>query len=186
MSVSSELEMSVSPALVAGFGGGIDGGAEHERWRAASARRDGVVYSVAACGPPGPSRPRRWCDRGALAAEPKLFCHRRAACGIRRRRQCVICREPPADAIGGRFEPVCDPQMPAQGCRAKSAFETHDMVRLHRSTDRHRRHQVLRRQWWALWCRALSVPGYTVAISPPSWEGHRGKPRGGGWTRGAG
>jgi hypothetical protein len=56
----------------------------------------------------------------------------------------VICRELPAGAIGRRIEPVSDPQMPAQGGRAKSAFQADDMVWLHRSPDRHCRCQFLR------------------------------------------
>ena len=33
------------------------------------------------------------------------------------------------------------PQMAAQGFSAKPAFETHDIIGLQRSADRHRRHQ---------------------------------------------
>ena len=43
-------------------------------------------------------------------------------------------------AVGADFKPVVHPQMAAQGFSAKPAFETHDVVRLHRSADRHGRH----------------------------------------------
>src|ERR1700751_3915852 len=38
MSVPSNLKMSVSPAFWRAVGGGIDGGAEHERWGTAASR----------------------------------------------------------------------------------------------------------------------------------------------------
>jgi hypothetical protein len=96
-------------------------------------------------------------DRGSLSPESKLFCRRRAAFRIGRCCQRVIRRKPPADAISRRFEAVYDPQMPAQGYCAKSAFEAYDMVGLHRSPDRHCRRQFLRRQGGRCRIRAESA-----------------------------
>src|SRR5215471_5549873 len=53
MSVPSNLKMSVSPAFWRAVGGGIDGGAEHERWGVAASR--GFAgrrswWSAGACG----------------------------------------------------------------------------------------------------------------------------------------
>ena len=105
------------------------------------------LISALLCWRSPPSTPRCRCVyRRRFATQSRLFCHRRAALRIGRRRQRVIRRELPTDTIGRRFEPVCAPQMSAQGYRAKSAFEAHDMVWLHRSPDRHRRRRFLRRQ----------------------------------------
>ena len=43
----------------------------------------------------------------------------------------------PAGTIFVDAEAVLRPQMPTQGLGAKPAFETHDVIELHRSPDRH-------------------------------------------------
>ena len=47
----------------------------------------------------------------------------------------VIERQSPACPISGDVQAVLYPQMATQGLRAKSAFETHNMVRPHRVAD---------------------------------------------------
>jgi hypothetical protein len=50
----------------------------------------------------------------------------------------------PAGAMDVDAEPVLHAQMPAQDLGAKPAFETHDVIGLHRSPDRHCRLARLR------------------------------------------
>ena len=94
-----------------------------------------------------PSPPRRRGRRfryGSLSAEPELSCHRRAGDRVGRRRHRVIWLQIPARSVRGDIEAVLHPQVAAQGLRAKSALETHDILRLHRAPDRHRRRLRLR------------------------------------------
>ena len=56
----------------------------------------------------------------------------------------------PAGPIGVDAEPVLYLQMPAQGLGAKPAFETHDVIGLHRSPDRYRWLARLRWRWGGL------------------------------------
>ena len=95
--------------------------------------------------PPRTSAPRRWRGRGfshdrdRSTAETELFCHRRAALGIRGCRQRMIRRQLPARPIRGNIEAVPQPKVAAQGLGAKPTFETDNMILLHRAPDRHRR-----------------------------------------------
>jgi hypothetical protein len=67
----------------------------------------------------------------------------------------VIGRQSPACLISSDVQAVLYPQMAAQGLRAKSAFETHNMVRPHRAAD------------WNRGQRCRAGPG-----SPPKSDQH--------------
>lgn len=63
----------------------------------------------------------------------------------------------PAHAVRGDVEPVPDPEVTTQRRAAKPAFETDDMVSLHRAPDRDRR-----RQYFCLGRRAAGAAERTV------------------------
>ena len=123
----------------------------------------GSLSSVVKC-PGDPRLPIAVCGHAASGAERPLpvwastrrlpgyatktdpLCQRRTPFRIGRRGDWVISWQLPPDAIPRGFEPVSDADMPAEHLAEKPAFETDDMVVLHRSLDRDSRHQRRRRR----------------------------------------
>jgi hypothetical protein len=99
---------------------------------------------------PPRASPPSWCDwrldRATPTTEPHFFRHSRTTLRIGGCGERMIGPQIPAGTIGVDAEPVLHLQMPAQGLGAKPAFETHDVIGLHRSPDRHRR--LARLRWW--------------------------------------
>ena len=58
----------------------------------------------------------------------------------------MIGRQFPARPVCGDLEPVPHPEVTPKGQAPKPAFQTDDMILLHRTPDRDRRHQRFRRQ----------------------------------------
>jgi hypothetical protein len=92
-------------------------------------------WSPPAAPPPWRSR----LDRAAPTAKPHFFRHGCTALRIGGCDHWMIGPQIPAGTILVDTEPVLYPQMPTQDLGAKPAFETHDVIGLHRSPDRHRR-----------------------------------------------
>ena len=76
----------------------------------------------------------------APAAETEFLRHRRALFGVGGRGQWMVVRQIPPPEVFADLQPVPHAQMPAQGLAFKTAFEADNMIALHRSPDRDRRH----------------------------------------------
>src|SRR5690242_7846959 len=86
-------------------------------------------------------------DGTGFAAEADLLGHRRTPLRIGRRGDWVIRWQFPAVAVIGHFEIMGDPKMTAENPGAILALEENDVIRLHRASNRNRRHQRLFHQW---------------------------------------